>query len=109
MVLNHFFSPGSQLTITFNTGEGPDAPAFVTTRNRLPSAITSYPNAKKSGGWAACASNNGWGFEGSKEGLAPSTALTATAIIFPSGLMKNSSFPSPLHRGCTPPAIEILH
>jgi hypothetical protein len=75
------------LTITFNTGEGPDAPAFVTTRNRLPSALTSYPNAQEAGGWAACASNNGWGFEGFKATFVIGEMAMAFVLLIGAGLM----------------------
>ena len=67
-----------------------------------PSLVTSYSKGGTGFG-SKCASNSGWGVPGSKLGLGPTPAFTATAIIFPSPPTKNRSLPSPrqpaLHGG----------
>src|SRR5262249_11907760 len=101
----HFFSPAFQFSTTFKSGADAELPAMVLSKNRFPSAVTSYPGPPGT----KCASNSGWGASGSKVGFGPAVALTAAAIIFPSAPTKNNSLPSPRHRGCSPPATEILH
>src|SRR5262249_45334720 len=106
---DHFLSPASQFTTTFNSGADAEPLPMVSSRKRFPSLVTSYSNTillTDSNKWA---SNNGWGVPASKEGFVPAISFTVTAIIFLSAPTKNSSLPSPRQRGCSPPAIEIFH
>src|SRR5262249_17408822 len=105
--VDHFFKSASQLTTTFKYGADAGLPLMLLIRNCFPSALTSYSN------WGVvvasmCASNSGSGAPARKESLGSVIALTATDINFPSAPTKNSSLPSPRHRGCSPPAMEIL-
>src|SRR5215469_1014949 len=104
----HFLSPASQFTSTVKGGIVITPLATVSSRKRFPSAVTSYSNSGLREARTNFTSKSTSGTPGSKEGLGPAVAFTATAIIFPSASTKNSSFPSPRQRGCSPPAIEIF-
>jgi hypothetical protein len=55
---DHFFSAASQFPTTFNVGTDTRSRSTVSTRKRLPSAVTSYSKYTLPGDGASCASNS---------------------------------------------------
>ena len=98
----HLFSFAGQFKTTV-MGDVFPCRTGVLIKNRCPSRLTSYiTNSDVATGTFAFTWNSDTGTPTSN----PAPALTGAALNFPSVVRKYNSFPSSLHRGCSPPRAE---